>query len=136
MIHRQPGKRSRIKKAASFACAGLLSLFIICPARPASAGEVDRSTLPAAAADPAKCDSPEPQALRKNSGECKRISGYIAAGARFGAEEVGGVPSPFGPLNAPEFVGAVRAAGAALIAVPAAGLDRIFLPPNAGNEAR
>jgi hypothetical protein len=135
MIHRQVGNRRKIKEVASFACAGLVSLVIICPSRPASAGEVDRSTLRAAAADAAKCDSPEAPGLRKNSGDCKRISGYIAAGARFGADE-NGVPSPFGPLNAPEFVGAVRAAGAALIAVPAAGLDRIFLAPNAADEAR
>jgi len=136
MIHPQLGNRRRVKRAASFACAGLFSLLIICPSGPASAGEVDRSTLPAAGADAAQCDSPDAPGLRKTSGDCKRISGYIAAGARFGADEVGGVPSPFGPLNAPEFVGAVRAAGAALIAVPAAGLDRIFLAPNAADEAR
>ena len=104
---------------------------------PASAGEVDRSTLHAAAAGPAKCGSGERAGLVKDPGACRRISGYVAAGSRWGTDEgVGGRRSPFGPLDAPRFVGAVRAAGAALMAAPAAGLERILAVPNAADEAR
>ena len=44
----------------------------------------------------------------------------------FGERPDGGLPAPFGPLDAPEFVGAVRAARATVIEAPAAGLDRLF----------
>jgi hypothetical protein len=137
MNHRQPGKRRRIKGAAGFACAGLLGFLIGAPFQPASAGEFDRSTLPAAVPDPAQCDSGgEASGLLKNSGDCKRINGYIAAGARLGTdEEIGGRRSPFGPLDAPEFVGSLRASGATMIDAPS-GQDRFFLPPGPGDEAR
>ena len=41
----------------SFACAPLFALLVGAPSELVSAGEFDRSTLPAAAADPAQCDS-------------------------------------------------------------------------------
>jgi hypothetical protein len=137
MIHGQLRNRLRIKGVASFAWAGLFSLLIGCPLRPASAGEVDRSTLPAAVADPARCYSGGgAPSLLKDAGDCKRISGYITAGARLGTdEEVGGRNSPFGPLEPPEFVGSVRPSGATVIDAPA-GQDRFFRPPNLADEAR
>jgi hypothetical protein len=106
----------------SFACAALFASFICSPA----------------AAGPARCDSGgEGLVVLKGSGACKRITGYIAAGARFGTDEqIGGRQSPFGKLDPPEFMGAIRAAGAAIIAVPAAGVDRIFLPSGSADEAR
>jgi hypothetical protein len=138
MIHRQLVQPRSIKRVSSLACAGLFSFLFGIPSGPATAGEFDRSTLPAAAADPAQCGSgSEASGLVKDSGDCKRISGYIAAGARFGTDgEIGGHSSPLGPLDAPEFVGAVRAAGAALIGAPAAGLGRIFAAPSPADEAR
>ena len=37
---------------------------------------------------------------------CARISGYIAAGARFGSDErIGGRPDPFAPIGEPAIVG-------------------------------
>jgi hypothetical protein len=132
MIHGQLGKWRRVKGATSFACAGLFSFLIGDLSRPANAGEFDRSMLPPTVAGPARCDS---GGVFKDSGHCKRISGYVAAGSRFEANEIGGRSSAFGPLDPPEFVGAIRAAGAALIAMPAAGLDRIFLPPSAADES-
>jgi hypothetical protein len=118
--------------------APLLALLIGGPSGLASAGEFDRSVFPAATADPAPCAGHGAGAgVRKGSADYRRISGYIAAGARFGSDDaIGGRPSPFGKLDAPEFVGAVRAAGAALIGAPAAGLHRIFLSPSPGDEAR
>jgi hypothetical protein len=136
MIHPRRGNPPRVKGAASFAYAGLFGFFIGGPSGPASAGEFDRSTLPAVAG-PAQCDSRgDGPSLLKDSGECKRISGYIAAGARFGTDErIGGRRSPFGPLGAPEFVGSVRPSGATIIDAPA-GQDRFFMPPGPGDEAR
>ena len=138
MIYRQLGKRRSVRGAMSFACAPLFAFLVGAPSELVSAGEFNRSTLPAAAADPAQCDSQgEGLGGLKDSGDCKRISGYIAAGARLGTDEqIGGHTSPFGPLDAPEFVGAVRAAGAALIEAPVAGLDRIFAVPSPLDEAR
>jgi hypothetical protein len=106
---------------------GPLLAFVI--ASPAAAGEVDRPTLAAGVAHPARCDGA--------NGDCRRISGYIAAGGGFQpAAQMDAIPTPFGPLHAPEFVGAVRAAGTALIQAPAAGLDRIFAGPSRAEEAR
>lgn len=97
-----------------------------------NAGEFDRSFLPAATVDPAPCGGHGVgEDVRKGTTGCRRISGYVAAGSQFGSDDgIGGRPSPFGKLDAPEFVGAVRAAGAALIGAPAAGLHRIFLSPS------
>jgi hypothetical protein len=129
MIHHQ------LCRAMRLACVPLLAFVLGSSSGLASAGEFDRSTLRAAGAAPAPCDSRDPGVgVLKDSRDCKRISGYIAAGAR-PDEQIGGRPSPFGPLDAPEFVGSVRSAGAALIAVPA-DLERIFLPPSAADEAR
>jgi hypothetical protein len=137
MIHRQLGKRRRVKGVASFACAALFGFLMGGPLRPASAGEFDRSTLPAAVADPAQCGGErEASGLLQDSGDCKRISGYIAAGAWAGGDwPIGGRPSPFVPLDAPKLVGGVRPSGAAIIDVPA-GQDRLFPPPDPGDEAR
>ena len=106
---------------------GPLLAFVI--ASPAAAGEVDRPTLAAGVAHPARCDGA--------NGDCRRISGYVAAGGGFQpAAQTDAIPTPFGPLHPPEFVGAVRAAGTALIQAPAAGLDRIFSAPSPAAEAR
>jgi len=72
----------------------------------------------------------------KGSNACIKISGYIAAGARLGTDEqIGGHTSPFGPLDAPEFVGSVRPSRATVIEVPA-DQDRLFRSPGSGDEAR
>ena len=120
------------------ACGPLVAILLGGPSGLAGAGEFDRSTFPAAVAYPARCDGRnERLGVLKDSGDCKRIRGYVAAGARFGpATQNGALPTPLGPLDAPEFVGALKAAGAALIAAPAAGLDRIFLPSSGAGEAR
>ncbi|MGB3584800.1 MAG: hypothetical protein WBA40_27315 [Roseiarcus sp.] len=135
MIYRQLGKRRGVRGAMSFACAPLFALLVGAPSELVSAGEFDRSTLPAAAADPAQCDSQGEGPGLKDSGDCKRISGYIAAGARLGTDEqIGGHTSPFGPLDAPEFVGSVRPSRATVIDVPA-DQERFFRSPGSDDEA-
>ena len=137
MIYGQLDERRRVKGAASFACAALFSFLIGGPSRQASAGEFDRSTLPAAVADPAQCGGErEASGLLQDSGDCKRISGYIAAGAWAGGDgPIGGRPSPFGSLDAPQFVGGLRPSGAAIIDAPA-GQGFVFPPPATADEAR
>ncbi len=137
MIHRQLVKWRGVRGAISFACAPLFAFLIGSPTGLARAGEFDRSTLPAAVADPAQCDSQGAgQSVLKDSGDCKRISGYIAAGAQFGTDgQIGGRPSAFGSLDAPEFVGSVRPSAATVIDAPA-GQDRLFPSPGSGDEAR
>jgi len=137
MIHRQLGAQRRVKAATGLACASLVAFIFGGPSRPASAGELDRSALPAAAAGQARCDSRgERPGFGKDSSDCNRISGYIAAGARFGTDErIGGRPSPFGPLDAPEFVGGARPSGATVIDAPA-GQERFFAPPGPGDDTR
>ncbi len=68
-------------------------------------------------------------------GGCARISGYIAAGARFGSDErIGGRPDPFGPLNEPGMA-ASRASGLTIVGAPLGG-DRFLLPASPGDSAR
>ena len=119
------GRRQGGLGAARLAWGPLLALVI---AAPAAAGKVGRSTLAAGVAHPARCDGA--------NGDCRRISGYVTAGAGSQpAARTGVVPTPFGPLDAPQLVGAVRAAGAALIEAPAAGLERILEAPSHADEA-
>jgi hypothetical protein len=137
MTHHQLGERRGVRAAMSLACSPLFAFLLGSPLELANAGEFDRSTLPAAAAGPAQCDGrDEGQGVLKDSGDCKRINGYIAAGARFGTDEqISGRPSPFGSLDAPEFVGSLRPSGAAVINAPA-GLERFFSSPGPDDHAR
>ena len=137
MTHHQLRKWRREMAAMRLACAPLLAFAVGSSSGFAIAGEFDRSTLPAAVAGPARCDSPGAgPGVLKDTGDCKRISGYIAAGARFGTDEqISGRPSPFGSLDAPEFVGGLRPSGAAVINAPA-GQERFFSSPGQDDQAR
>ena len=120
------GSRQDVIAATHLAWGPLLACVI---AGSAAAGEVGRSTPAAGVVHPARCDGA--------NGDCRRISGYVTAGNGFEpAAQTAALPTPFGPLDAPQLVGAVRAAGAALIEAPAAGLDRIFAAPSRADEAR
>src|SRR5271165_1474726 len=105
MNRNQFGRRQGVTGATRLACGSLLAFVI---AGPAAAGEFGRSTPAAGVAHPARCDGA--------NGDCRRISGYVAAGGGFQpAAETGAIQTPFGPLDPPKFVGAMRAAGGALI---------------------
>lgn len=66
---------------------------------------------------------------------CARISGYVAAGARFGSDaRIGGGPDPFAPLDEPGITGG-RAYGFKTIGAPL-GEDRFLPPTSQGDEAR
>jgi hypothetical protein len=64
-----------------------------------------------------------------------RISGYIAAGARFGSEErIGGRSDPFAPIDEPGIAGG-QASGLTIVGAPAEG-KRFLLPASPSDAAR
>jgi hypothetical protein len=66
---------------------------------------------------------------------CARISGYIAAGARFGSDErIGGRPDLFAPIDEPAIAGK-QASGLTIVGAPLSG-DRFLAPRSAGDIAR
>jgi hypothetical protein len=66
---------------------------------------------------------------------CARISGYIAAGARFGSDErINGRPDPFAPIEEPAIVGG-PASGFTIVGGPASG-ERFLVPASPGETAR
>ena len=98
MNYRQPGMRRSVEGSMRLGLRAAPCPSHRGPAGWRCAGEFDRSIFPAATADPAPCGGHGAGAgLRKSSADCRRISGYIAAGARFGSDDaIGGRPSPFG----------------------------------------
>lgn len=137
MNHRGMGERHILREAMRFAWAPLLSLIIGSPYSPAHAGEFDRAAPAATTNDASGCNAGNhgPGGF-KASGDCRRISGYIAAGARFGTDaQTGAGGSLFRSVDAPEFVGSVRRAAATIIEAPVA-LGRLVLPYGASDEAR
>jgi hypothetical protein len=67
---------------------------------------------------------------------CARISGYIAAGARFGTDDhIGSRPSGFAPIADPGIAGARSSSGFVIIGAPLGG-DRFLAPRSPGDIAR
>jgi hypothetical protein len=67
---------------------------------------------------------------------CARITGYIAAGERFGPDvRIGGRPSPFAPLDEPGIAGSRSSSGLTVIGAPLGG-DRFLAPSGSGDIAR
>jgi hypothetical protein len=66
---------------------------------------------------------------------CARISGYIAAGARFGSDErIGGRRDPFAPIDEPAIIGN-QASGLTIVGAPLSG-DRFLPATSPGDIAR
>jgi hypothetical protein len=66
---------------------------------------------------------------------CARISGYIAAGERFGPDErIGGRHDPFAPIDEPAIAGN-QASGLTIVGAPLSG-DRFLAPTSSGDIAR
>ncbi|MGH6798203.1 MAG: hypothetical protein ACREDI_07455, partial [Roseiarcus sp.] len=119
MIHCQLGIRRTVNWAKTFACASILATVMAWLSGQASAGEIDRGALLRAGGDPAQCGS-RGQGLGalEDSGDCRRINGYVAAGARFGsADRIDGLPNPFAPLDDPGIAGG-RASGVMIVGAP------------------
>ena len=98
-------------------------------------------TLGAAALDPqptlrgSYCEGSDQDLAPPTRAGCARISGYIAAGARFGSDErIGGRPDPFAPIDEPVSVGN-QASGLTIVGAPLGG-DRFLPPTSKGDIAR
>jgi hypothetical protein len=63
---------------------------------------------------------------------CARISGYIAAGARF--ERIGGRADPFAPIDQPGIAGD-QASGVTIVGAPLSG-EHLSLPESPSDAAR
>jgi len=88
MIHRQPATQRTAHESMRVVWGPLLALLIGGQSELTIAGEFDRSFVPSATADPAPCARHSAgEGVRKGSSDCRRISGYIAAGARFGSDD-------------------------------------------------
>lgn len=107
------------------ALAPLAAILAACLTNPSNADGIAPSNGPPALARQARCDNigqgfPAP----KDSGECLRISGYVAAGANFApAERIRGLRAPFGPLASPGVVTSVGASMRNLVNAPGRAAD-------------
>jgi hypothetical protein len=136
MIHRRFRLLARIKRTITGTCAPLVALGAASLAGSAGAGEFDRGASPATVADPARCEGGHGLAALRDTGGCVRISGYIAAGARFAPEDgVGDRPAPFGPLDGPGIVTSVGASRDPAADAPLSP-DRFLPPASQDGEAR
>ncbi len=126
MIHHSIGASRRV--ARTIAAAGGLLWPIIAGPLPAGAGGIAPGLEPPLRGS--YCEGSDQDLASARTG-CARISGYIAAGARFGSDEqIGGRPNVFAPLDDPGIAGGD-------IAGFESRRGQSFLPPAAsGDEIR
>ena len=134
MIHHSIGASRRVARIIGAFSAALLAVIAGSLPNPASAGG-------AIGLDPqpplrgSYCEGSDQDLAPPTRAGCARISGYIAAGARFGSDErIGGRHDPFGPIDEPAIAGN-QASGLTIIGAPLSG-DRFLAPTNAGDIAR
>jgi hypothetical protein len=134
MIHHSIGASRKVSRIIGAVSGPLLAITAASLSNPASAGG---SALP----DPQPAlrgsycaGSAQDLAVPTRAG-CARISGYIAAGARFGSDErIGGRSDPFAPIEEPAIAGN-QASGLTIVGTPTAG-GRFLLPASPGDIAR
>jgi hypothetical protein len=133
MIHHSIGASRGVARIIRAVGGPLLAITAGNLSNPASAGG---SALP----DPrpalrgSYCEGSDQDLAAPTRAGCARISGYIAAGARFGSDErIGGRPDPFAPIEQPGIAGN-QGSGLTIVGAPLSG-DR-FLPPSPGDAAR
>ena len=134
MIHHSLGASRRLARIIAAVGGPLLAITAGGLSNPASAGG-------APAPDPqptlrgSYCEGSDQDLAPPIRVGCARISGYIAAGARFGSDErIGGRHDPFGPIDEPAIAGN-QASGLTIIGAPLSG-DRFLAPTSAGDIAR
>ena len=134
MIHHSIGASRRVARIIGAFSAALLAVIAGSLPNPASAGG-------AIGLDPqpplrgSYCEGSDQDLAPPTRAGCARISGYIAAGARFGSDaRIGGRHDPFGPIDEPAIAGN-QASGLTIIGAPLSG-DRFLAPTNAGDIAR
>jgi hypothetical protein len=104
------------------------------PSGRARAGEFDRAAPPLSGVKQPHCGGPgQGLGVLDVSADCRRINGYIAAGARFeSGERIGAGPDPFAPLGEP---GTLGGRGVTIVGAPL-GRDRLLPPSDPGEAAR
>jgi hypothetical protein len=134
MIHHSIGASRRVARTVGALTASLLAVIAGSLPNPASAGG-------AIGLDPqpplrgSYCEGSDQDLAPPTRAGCARISGYIAAGARFGSDErIGGRHDPFGPIDEPAIAGN-QASSLTIIGAPLSG-DRFLAPTSAGDIAR
>jgi len=134
MIHHSIGASRRIARTVGALSASLLAVIAGSLPNPASAGG-------AIGLDPqpplrgSYCEGSDQDLAPPTRAGCARISGYIAAGARFGSDErIGGRHDPFGPIDEPAIAGN-QASGLTIIGAPLSG-DRFLAPTSSADIAR
>ena len=105
MIHHSIGASRRVARTVGALTASLLAVIAGSLPNPASAGG-------AIGLDPqpplrgSYCEGSDQDLAPPTRAGCARISGYIAAGARFGSDErIGGRPDLFAPIDEPVIAG-------------------------------
>jgi len=131
MIHHSLGASRRLARIIAAVGGPLLAITAGGLSNPASAGG-------APAPDPqptlrgSYCEgSDQDLAPPARASGCARISGYIAAGARF--ERIGGRADPFAPIDQP--VAGDQASGVTIVGAPLSG-ERLLLPASPSGAAR
>jgi hypothetical protein len=81
------------------------------------------------------CDGPDQDLTPPSRAGCARISGYVAAGGRFGPDErIGGRPDLFAPIDEPAIAGG-RPLGVTIVGAPLGG-SAVLAPARPGDIAR
>src|ERR1700723_2775412 len=134
MIHHSIGASRRISRTVGALSASLLAVIAGSLPNPASAGG-------AIGLDPqpplrgSYCEGSDQDLAPPTRAGCARISGYITAGARFGADGgLGARPAPCAPIEEPAIAGN-QASGLTIVGAPLSD-DRFLAPANSGDIAR
>jgi hypothetical protein len=132
MIHKTDGASRTVTRVVAAVGAPLLAILAGGLSSPASAGGgVAQGPQPQLRGS--YCDESDDAAPSRAG--CAKINGYIAAGEHFGSEErIGGRRSPFGPVDAPGFIGG-RGSGVTIIGAPF-GAERLLPSANPDEIAR
>ena len=133
MIHHSVGASRKVAGVVAAVGAPLLAIIAAGLSNPASAGSGALGSQTQMRGS--YCGESDDDLAQSRAG-CARITGYIAAGERFGPDvRIGGRRSPFAPLNEPGIAGSRSSSGLTVIGAPLRG-DRLLAPSGSGDIAR
>jgi hypothetical protein len=134
MIHHSVGASRKVAGVVAAVGAPLLAIIAAGLSNPASAGS--GGALGSQTQMRGSYCGESDDDLAPSRGGCARITGYIAAGERFGSDDrIGGHPSRFAPLDEPGIAGSRSSSGLTVIRAPLGG-DRFLAPSGSGDMAR
>jgi hypothetical protein len=134
MIHCFVGASRKVSGVVAAVGAPLLAIIAAGLSNPASAGS-GGALGPQTQIRGSYCGASDDD-LAPNRAGCARITGYIAAGERFGPDDrIGGRASPFAPLDEPGTAGSHSLSGLTIIGAPLGG-DRSLAPSGSSDIAR